>query len=338
MDESIDGAPAVRTGVELTPEIPVGTVGDLAARAEAAGFEAVFASCHYNNRDPFLALSRVAAATDSVRLGPGVANPYETHPVKLASQAATLDELSDGRALLGLGAGDRSTLANLGIDRERPLRRILETMKVSQALWRGERVDHDGTFLAVDAGLNYEADPIPVYVGAQGPHMIRMAAKHADGVLVNASHPDDFAWADEQVETGLTERPAERGSFDFGAFASVSVAEDADAAREAARPPVAFIVSGAASPVLKRHEIDRERAGEIGDAISAGEFSEAFGAVTPEMIDAFCVAGTTDGVTDRIREILRYADSVVVGSPLGPDREEAIDLLGTALDRARGEE
>ena len=338
MNEPNDGEPAVRTGVELTPEIPVRSVADLATRAEDAGFDAVFASCHYNNRDPFLALSRVAAATERVRLGPGVANPYETHPVKLASQAATLNEVSDGRALLGLGAGDRSTLANLGIDRDRPLRRILETMKVSQALWRGERVDHDGTFRAADAGLNYAAGPIPVYVGAQGPHMIRMAAKHADGVLVNASHPDDFAWADEQVETGLAERPAERGPFDFGAFASVSVAEDADAAREAARPPVAFIASGAAPPVLERHGIDRERTEEIGDAISAGEFSEAFEAVTPEMIDAFCVAGTPDAVADRIREILTDVDSFVAGSPLGPDRATAIDLLGTALDRVRGDE
>ena len=335
-DDGDVGATGV-TGVELTPEIPVRSVASLAAEAEAAGFDAVFASSHYNNRDPFLALSRAAAATETVRVGPGVVNPYETHPVKLASQAATLNELSGGRAVLGLGAGDRSTLANLGIDRDRPLRRVLETMKVSQAIWRGERVDHDGTFQATDAGLNYEAGEVPVYVGAQGPHMIRMAAKHADGVLVNASHPDDFVWADERVAEGIAGRPDDRGPFDFAAFASVSIDADADEAREAARPPVAFIAAGAAPPVLDRHGIDADLAGRIGDAISAGEFSQAFGMVTPAMIDAFCVAGTPDTAADRIEAILRYADGFVAGSPLGPNRADSIELLGGVLRDLAGE-
>ena len=247
-------------GIELTPEIPVVRVAELGATAEDAGFDAVFASSHYNNRDPFVALSRVAAATDDVLVGPGVANPYETHPVKLASQVATLDEASGGRAVCGLGAGDRSTLRNLGVERDRPLRRVLETMQVARRLWAGERVDHDGTFVSRDAGLNYEVGEIPVYVGAQGPQMLRMSAAHADGVLVNASHPTDVAWAAERIAEGLDDRPTERGAFDGAVFASVSVAEDADAAREAARPPVAFIAAGAARPVLERHGLDAARA------------------------------------------------------------------------------
>ncbi|WP_435180366.1 5,10-methylenetetrahydromethanopterin reductase [Halorussus sp. AFM4] len=326
-------------GIELTPEHPIEDLVAIGEAAEAEGFDAAFASCHYNNRDPFVVLDRIAAATDDLLVGPGVANPYETHPVALASRVATLAEASGGRAVCGLGAGDRSTLANLGVERERPLRRVLETMKVAQKLWAGKRVDHDGTFRATDAGLNYaEAiDAIPVYVGAQGPHMIRMAAKHADGVLVNASHPDDFAWADEQVETGLAERPDERGDFDFAAYASVSVAEDADAAREAARPPVAFIAAGAAPPVLDRHGIDRERAEEIGEAIEAGEFSAAFEAVTPAMLDAFCIAGTAETAAEKISGVLEYADSFVAGSPLGPDPRAAVSLAAGAVDRATRE-
>jgi 5,10-methylenetetrahydromethanopterin reductase len=326
-------------GIELTPEHPIGDLVEIGREAENEDFDALFASCHYNNRDPFVVLDRVADATDDLLLGPGVANPYETHPVSLASRVATLDEVSDGRAVCGLGAGDRSTLRNLGFERDRPLRRVLEAMRVSQKLWAGERVDHDGTFEARDASLNY-ADTIgeiPVYVGAQGPHMIRMAAKHADGVLVNASHPKDFAWADEQVEIGIAERPPERGdreAFDFAAYASVSVAEDEADAREAARPPVAFIVGGAAPPVLDRHDVDRERAEEIGDAIESGDFSTAFEAVTPRMIDAFCIAGTPETAAEQISGVLDYADSFVAGSPLGPDPKEAVGLVRAALDDA----
>jgi 5,10-methylenetetrahydromethanopterin reductase len=320
-------------GIELTPEIPVSEVAALGARAESAGFDAVFASCHYNNRDPFLALDRVAAATSEVLVGPGVANPYETHPVKLASQVATLDELSDGRAVFGVGAGDASTLSNLGVDREKPLRRVLESFKVAEDLWAGERVDHDGTFVARDAGLNYEPGEIPVYVGAQGPHMLRMAGKHADGVLVNASHPRDLSWSADRVAEGVEDRVAD-GDVDVAAFASVSIAEDEADALEAARPPVAFIAAGAAPPVLDRHDLDRERASDIGDAIEAGEFREAFGLVTDAMLDAFCIAGDPEQVAGRLASVDEHVDSVVAGSPLGPDQERAVELLASAFDDA----
>jgi 5,10-methylenetetrahydromethanopterin reductase len=320
-------------GIELTPEIPVADVADLGAKAEREEFDAVFASCHYNNRDPFVALDRVAAATDEVRVGPGIANPYDTHPVKLASQVATLDEASDGRAMLGVGAGDKSTLSNLGVERDRPLRRVLETFKVAQDLWAGERVDHDGTFVARDAGLNYDAGEIPVYVGAQGPHMLRMAGKHADGVLVNASHPRDLSWAADRVAEGEADRVV-GGDVDVTAFASVSVAENADDALAAARPPVAFIAAGAAPPVLDRHDIDSGRAEDIGSKIEAGEFSSAFELVTDAMLEAFCVAGDREMVAEQLAAVSEHVDSVVAGSPLGPDRSTAVELLADAFDDA----
>ena len=323
--------------IELTPEHPLAEVTDQAVAAEEAGFDAVFAACHYFNRDPFVALDRIARATEEVHLGPAAANPYETHPVALASRVATLQEASDGRAVMGIGPGDRSTLSALGIERDSPLRRVLESFKLAQDLWAGESVDADGTFQATDAELEYDVPgEIPVYVGAQGPHMVRMSAKHADGVLYNGSHEKDVAWAADQVEHGLEERPDERGEFDFAVYASVSVAEDGAAAREAARPPVAFIAGGAAPPVLDRHDIDADLAEDIGAALGAGEFTEAFGMVTEEMIDAFCIAGTPETVEDRMAAVLDHADSLVVGAPLGPDIETAIRLSGAALSRSQG--
>ncbi|WP_254273253.1 5,10-methylenetetrahydromethanopterin reductase [Haloarcula marina] len=318
--------------IELTPEHPVAQLADFAVEAEANGFDAVFASHHYNNRDQFMALASMAERTDDVLLGPGIANPYETHPVTLASRVATLSEMSDGRALFGVGPGDKSTIRNLGFDHENALRRVLETFKVAQRLWDGERVDHDGTFRADDAGLNYDAGEIPVYVGAQGPHMTRMAAKHADGALYNGAHPKDLAWAREQVDDMADDRVAE-GKFDLAAYASVSVAEDADEARTAARPPVAFVTAGSPPPVLDRHGIDRDAASDIGDAISAGEFERAFDLVTAPMLEAFCIAGTPEDVAERVEQLREYADSVVFASPLGPDVAEAIGLLGAATDR-----
>lgn len=320
-------------GIELTPEHPPERIASLAARAETEGFDAAFSSSHYFNRDPFMTLSKIAETTEDLLLGPGVVNPYESHPVSLAARTATLAEVSDGRALFGVGAGDRSALATLGVDRDRPLRRVLETFTVARQLWAGETVDHDGTFTATDASLNLPECEIPVYVGAQGPHMLRMSAKHADGVLINAAHPADLEWARGQIEQGLAERSDTKDTFETLAFASVSVATEETAAIEAARPPVAFIVGGAAQPVLERHEIDREAATAVSDALEAGELGEAFGHVTPEMIEAFCLAGTVEQVTEKFEAALEHVDGLVVGSPLGPDLEDAVSMAGTALSR-----
>lgn len=317
-------------GIELTPEHTVEDLAQLATVAETVGFDTVFASHHYNNRDPFVALAAIAEVTSSVRLGPGVVNPYETHPVSLASRMATIDEYSDGRGVFGIGAGDRSTLATLGIERDRPLRRVLETIQVARALWAGDRVDHDGTFRAAEASLNYDAREIPIYVGAQGPDMLRMGATHADGLLYNGAHPRDVEWARERVREGRAARAADRPRLDFAVYAAVSVAESASAARDAARPPVAFITAGSPSAVLDRHGIDQALASRIGDAIEAGAFADAVSLVTPDMIEAFCVAGDASTVADRLATLGDMADSLVLAAPLGPDVEPAIRLAGDA--------
>ncbi|MES3517379.1 MAG: 5,10-methylenetetrahydromethanopterin reductase [Natronomonas sp.] len=320
-------------GIEITPEYPIERTAELGEQAANSGFDTIFCSSHYNNRDPFVALDRIAQRTDSVRLGPGVVNPYETHPVTLASRVATLSESAGDRTVYGIGPGDPSTLSNLGYEREKPLRRVLEAFKTAQDLFDGERITHDGTFAATDAGLNYDAvGDIPIYVGGQGPHMTRMSAKHADGFLYNGSHPRDFAWAAEQVEQGLADRPEERGDFDFAAYASISLAEDEAAAREAARPPVAFITAGSPPPVLDRHDLDHDRVEQISERLSAGDFGDAYEMVSEGMIDAFCIAGTPETAREQIEEVLEYADSFVAGSPLGPDIETAIDLAGPLLE------
>ncbi len=301
--------------VELVAENPVDELVSLAEVAENEGYEGVWVTDHYNNRNPFVALTAIAGATERVSVGPGITNPYYAHPAYTANAVATLDEYSDGRARLGIGPGDPNTLAALEIERESPLYEVLDAVKLTRALLRGEKVTEEG--LAKDAKLNYGVrDDIPVYVGAQGPNMLRMAADHGDGILINASHPDDFQWSLEQID----ETDAE-----IVAYTSFSVSDDREAAKRAARQPVAFVASASPPPVLERHGVDTALADEIGEDIEAGEFSAAFGKVTDAMLDAFSVYGTPEECAERVDALYETGvDTVVVGSPLGPEPEEAL--------------
>ncbi|MFP4631904.1 MAG: 5,10-methylenetetrahydromethanopterin reductase [Halobacteriales archaeon] len=312
--------------VELVAEHPVPELVELAVEAERRGFEAVWVTDHFNNRNPWVVLSAMATATDRVELGPGVTNPYYAHPAWTASAVMSLDELSDGRARLGIGAGDPSTLATLGIERESPLYDVLDAVELTRGLSSGERTTVEG--LLDDAGLNYGPREVPVYVGAQGPNMLRMANDRSDGVLINASHPRDFEWSFDQLDEKKTEMLA---------YTSFSVDGDRERARDAARQPVAFVAAGSPPPVLDRHDLDHEVAESIASHIEKGEFRDAFDAVTDGMIDAFSVAGTPDDCRERAREILDTGvDTLVVGSPIGPEPKTALSLAASVVDEVEG--
>jgi len=303
--------------VELVAEEPVDELVSLAGVAEDEGFDGVWVTDHYNNRNPFVALTAIAGATERVAVGPGITNPYYAHPAYAANAVATLDEYSDGRARLGIGPGDPNTLAALDIERESPLYEVLDAVNLAQGLFAGEKVTEEG--VAKDARLNYATrDDIPVYVGAQGPNMLRMAADHGDGILINASHPDDFDWSLEQIEGQDTDA-------EIVAYTSFSVSEDREAAKRKARQPVAFVASASPPPVLERHGVDAGLADEIGGNIERGEFSEAFGKVSDAMLDAFSVYGTPEECAERVDALYETGvDTVVVGSPLGPESADAV--------------
>jgi methylenetetrahydromethanopterin reductase (EC 1.5.99.11) len=315
-------------GMELVPDAPIAQLIERAQAAEAGGIDAAFVSSHHDNRDPVTVAALLLEATEHIRLGPGVVNPYERHPVTLASQLATLSEVAPGRVHLGIGPGDPTVLGRLGLADDRDLRSVLEAFEVARRLWDGATVDHAGRFQATDVRLNYAVDgPIPVYVGGEGPHMCRMAGKRADGLLFNGSHPADLRWAREQFDIGRQDRDPDAGDSRLHAYASVSIDGDADAARTAARPPVAFIAAGAAPPVLERHGIDGDVASEIHAALASGEHAAAFELVTPRMLDAFAIAGEPASVAARLEAVREHTDGVVLGAPLGPAPLTAIDLL-----------
>ena len=321
--------------IELTPELPPHEIANLSELVESSVFDSIFTSCHYNNRDPFLTLAQIANSTNSIKIGPGVVNPYTTHPLTLASQMATLWELSNGRAILGIGAGDRSTLSHFGFKHTNTLLQLSKTVEILRSLWTGNQVTYENpetNLIIHNARLNFTVGHIPIYVGTQGKNILKLSTEIADGALFNATNYQDISAAIEYADTCLsfTKRPPDE--FDFSAHTCVSVDSNSSKAQSASRPSVAFIVAGASTKLLQSHNLNSSIANSIRGLIQEGNFQQAFQKVTDDMLNTFSISGTPEVVSAQLAEIYDRTGSIVIGYPLGPDPATAISTIGSFLD------
>jgi len=324
----------MRFGIEFVPMEPIVNIVKYVKLAEARGFQYVWITDHYNNRDVYATLAMLAINTERIKLGTGVTNPYTRNIAQTASSIATIDELSNGRAILGIGAGDKVTLEALGIQWLKPVIAIRESVTVLRQLWTGKRVKFEGKIIKLK-GAKLAVKPkntIPIYIGAQGPLMLRLAGEVGDGVLINASHPKDFEFAMKQLRRGIERGGRSLNDIDVAAYTAFSVDEDPKAATKAVKIVVAFIVAGAPDVVLERHGIDVDAANTIRMAIGKGDFKTAVKSITKDMIDSFSICGTPEDCISRIEELLKTGvTQIVAGSPIGPDKEKAINLIGERI-------
>lgn len=324
----------VKFGIEFVPKDPYWKITYYAVQAERGGFSNLWITDHFNNRNVYVALTTAAIYTNQITVGPGVTNPYMVNPVFTAQAVATLNELAPGRVVLGIGAGDKTTLATVGVKMHKPLSAVRETVDIIREMTRGENVVFKGDVFQI-AGAKFFFKPkgrIPIYVGAQGPKMLALAGKIGDGVLINAGHPKDVEYAVNCVKEGVNEVGKQFNELDVAAYTSFSVHEDLKKATKAAVPVVAFIVAGSPRQVLERHDIDLKKAEEIREALKVNDWGRAFGGVSQGMIEAFSVCGTPDMCIERIDQLLKSGISqFVVGSPIGPKVRAAIDLVSEKI-------
>jgi len=324
----------VKFGIEFVPREAYWKTTYYAIQAEKRGFDNLWITDHYNNRNVYIALTAAALYTKKIVFGPGVTNPYMVNPVITAQAVASLNELAPGRVVLGIGAGDKTTLDATGVEMREPLTAVVETIEIVRRMMEGKGVTFEGKVFKTK-GTKFNFKPrgkIPVYVGAQGPKMLETAGKIGDGVLINASHPKDVDYAVECIKRGVSEAGKNLTDVDITAYTSFSVHEKPEKATQAAVPVVAFIAAGSPNVVLERHGIDVKKAEKIRGALKAGDFGQAFGSVSPEMIEAFSVCGTPDTCIKQISKLLKSGISqFVVGSPIGPNVQKSIDLISETI-------
>ncbi|HEY1689771.1 MAG TPA: LLM class flavin-dependent oxidoreductase [Solirubrobacteraceae bacterium] len=195
---------------------------EFAQRAEADGFDAIWWPCHlmgwipdsvwtpdmtelasyqpnpHVHFEPLMMMGAAGAATQRIRVGVNVTDTLRRHPAMLAQAALTADHLSRGRAILGLGSGERMNVEPYGIEWRKPVGRLEEAIRVMRLLWQSDRpVSFDGSFFKLqDAVLGlepYEGRPPEVWLGAHGPRMLEICGRLADGWLPTNVTPEVYA-------------------------------------------------------------------------------------------------------------------------------------------------
>lgn len=177
----------IRPALNVMPHESVGRAVELARFAETLGYQRCWV---YDEglaaSDVYVTLTAIAAATASLEVGPGITNPYTRHPGATAGAVASLDELSGGRAFLGIGAGGSLTLDPLSIDRNRPLTAVRETIDACRRLFAGETVDADGVHVQLsEASLLHVRADTEIWLAGRGPRMLELGGAACDGVLVD---------------------------------------------------------------------------------------------------------------------------------------------------------
>jgi alkanesulfonate monooxygenase SsuD/methylene tetrahydromethanopterin reductase-like flavin-dependent oxidoreductase (luciferase family) len=276
-------------------------LAELGRLAERFGLHGVWVSSLLDSRDPYANLGQLAQSTSRIRLGPIAVNPFDTHPVKIASALLTLNEMASGRAQIVIGGGGEALQA-LGIRPERRVRAVRECVDIIRAAAGGQRVSYSGELYRVDnLQLRWLESPAPpILVGASQQQMLRMAAGCADGIMMSDMPPGPAAAALRTLDVALEEGGRSRPEFRTTVFTAWHVCRDRrEALREGRRW---LLLRGIFRPWLLAEFLAPDDVALVMASQSA--FARAFAAGSHEV----------EGVPDRVLDAL-VENVTIAGSP-----------------------
>ena len=278
--------------------------------ADELGFHAVYAADETWHKDLWLLFAAAAAGTSRIRMGPSVSPVTLREPTLIAQAAATLDELTGGRAEVVLSSGNFGLLAQYKMDwtKTKPLSRVIEAVHVVRTFLDEGAITRDGEFFSYD-GLFTFARPVqehlPVKMGAmRGPKSFEAAAEHSDGCHHALSYTREaYDYAAEHLRIGAERAGKDWTTLDFGAWVVVAVGRDSAAAKDAARSMVGIYASSMPAEQLERNGVDPAELKPIIDAIGGGDLARGIELTSPELADKLSFAGTPEEVAAKIKQI-----------------------------------
>lgn len=310
------------------PELTLAEIIRLARDAEALGVETVWMPEAPVYREAIVPLSAMAGATRTIRLGTGILPIGYRSPLTVARTIAQLDELAEGRCLLGLGIGMRQILEQQGIATNMPVQRLREYVTVIKRFLAGETVSFRGSFYSFEAtnlGFTAPRPAVPIFLGSYNEQSLQLVGEMADGVILPALCMR--TWLDGALST-LYDAAAKAGrsSVDLTVtrYTITSVHADADVARTSARHLLSYYIGsphtdrvlkalGFFPAALKLRQALREKGREA-----------ALPLVNDDIIACFAVAGTVEQCAAQLRAFDPAKVHVHTLLPVGPSPQVAI--------------
>jgi 5,10-methylenetetrahydromethanopterin reductase len=334
-------SPSRSYGVALQGVDPPAAFAGMVREIESLGFGHLWLTdSSVNARDSYVYLTLATANSSRLRLGTAVTNPVTRHPAITAVAAATLDEASGGRAILGIGAGDRPLLA-LGCKPCAPAD-LADAIQAIRALWSGDEVSVIAPGFTLDhARLRFGARPgLPIFVSASGARTLELAGGLADGVILLVGlFPGAIAWALEHIDRGA--RASGRPRPHTALFAYGAISDDGPAALAAARPIAAWFPQ-TAPHVCRLAGLDEGVVSAVRASYAGGEFQEAQAAASllpDSFVREMALASDAHEAAGRIRDVLAAGVDSVHVFPLGHDRMTTVrafaDLM-RSIDQPAG--
>ncbi len=291
----------MRVSFQMLPEQPVIELLDAIEAADELGYYGCYSADEIYHKDAWLLFAAAARRTERIRLGPCVAPIYMREPTYVAQLAATLDELSGGRAEVVFGIGNIAMLEQYGVEWRgtRPMGRLREAHHVMRTVLDEGAIDFAGDFYRY-TGVTTASRPVqahlPLKIGAMGgPRSMELAGEIADGLHTACAYsPEALSYAVEHFQAGAERAGRQGHDLDLGDSLLGAIAPDGDVARRAGRILAAFYIPSMPPALLQRHGIEPEAVAGITAAFAGGDVRRALEATPDDIADRIMVAGTPE--------------------------------------------
>ena len=318
--------------------------------AERLGYHSAWTAEAYGS-DAATVLAWLAAQTSTIRLGSAIFQMPGRTPAMAAMTAATIDQLSDGRMMLGIGSSGPQVAEGWHGQRfARQLRRTREYVAVVRIALARERVSFagetiqlplpDGPGKALKLTIAPVQERIPIYLAAIGPNNTRLAGEIADGWIPTFFSPEHISELRTLLEQGAARAGRSLDGFEIAPMVNAFVSEDLELARNAMRPGVALYVGGMGSreqnfynQLVQRYGFE-QAAREIQDLYLAGERAQACAAIPDELIDLISLCGPREVVRDRLAAFREAGVGTLMVAPMAVSSEDRIAQLRSIAELA----
>lgn len=303
----------VKYSVALLMNTPVREIVDTGKKAEEMGYSIIWIPDERFNKNPYVILSALAVTTTHVTLATGVTNPYTRNPVFTAAAIASIDDLSNGRALLGLGAGSPMVTRPLNIPQKKPISTVTEAVHVIRRLLKGDTVTvHRKEFNLLNVKLGFAPkNVVPIYIAGRGPHILELGGEIGDGVIAGAglASPKGMEYAFSHIQRGASKAKRDIENLDVVCWAFLSISDDEEQARDVLRPLIARIVNAVPLDTLIEIGVEKEHAVKVKKLFeSKGPFADEHADlrkyVHADVLDQFSIAGSPEYCRERVEELV----------------------------------